>query len=132
MGKNMSQDNSDKSQATIIVAMLGMLGVICVAIIGLALPFAQEGKDQVVSDPLAFVNDPSAILVSKKLAQERGLRVGSPLSLVTSEGNKEFFVMGLLEDAGPAASFGGQVVVMFIDAAQVSFSRGYSSWYSFG
>jgi len=90
------------------------------------LPFAQEGKDSVISDPLAFVNDPTAILVSKKLAQGRGLKVGDPLSLVTSEGNKQFFVRGLLEDAGPAASFGGQVVVMFIDAAQVSFSRGYS------
>jgi putative ABC transport system permease protein len=90
------------------------------------LPFAQEGKGGVVDDPLAFVNDPTAILVSKKLAAERGLRVGSTLPLVTSSGVTNFRVKGLLDDKGPAASFGGQVVVMFIDAAQVSFSRGFA------
>jgi putative ABC transport system permease protein len=89
------------------------------------LPFAQEGSS-VIDDPLAFVNDPTAVLVSKKLAQARGWKEGSPIPLVTSEGNKTFYVRGLLEDQGPAASFGGQVIVMFIDAAQVSFTRGYS------
>jgi putative ABC transport system permease protein len=90
------------------------------------LPFAQEGKDRVVDDPLAFANDPTAILVSRKLAKARGLKVGDKLPLVTSEGDRDFYVRGLLEDKGPAASFGGQVVVMFIDAAQVSFARGYA------
>jgi putative ABC transport system permease protein len=90
------------------------------------LPFAQEGEQKVVEDPLAFANDPTAILVSKKLARERGLTVGSELPLLTAEGAKTFHVKGLLEDQGPAASFGGQVVVMFIDAAQVSFDRGYA------
>lgn len=90
------------------------------------LPFAQDGKAGVVDDPLAFVNDPTAILVSKKLASERGLRVGSELPLVTTTGVTNFHVKGLLDDKGPAASFGGQVVVMFIDAAQVSFSRGFA------
>lgn len=91
------------------------------------LPFAsEEGTHQVVSDPLAFVNDPTAVLITKKLAETRGLSVGDPLSLITSSGVKEFRVKGLLEDRGPAASFGGQVVVMFIDAAQVSFGRGYA------
>jgi putative ABC transport system permease protein len=90
------------------------------------LPFAQEGKGGVIDDPLAFVNDPTAILVSKKLAGERNLRVGSLVPLVTSSGVTNFQVKGLLDDQGPAASFGGQVVVMFIDAAQVSFSRGFA------
>jgi putative ABC transport system permease protein len=90
------------------------------------LPFAEQGKKGVVDDPLAFVNDPTAILVSKKLAAERGLSLGSELPLVTTSGVTNFHVKGLLDDKGPAASFGGQVVVMFIDAAQVSFSRGYA------
>ena len=34
--------------------------------------------------------------------------------------------MASLKSEGPAATFGGQVVVMFVDAAQVSFARGYS------
>jgi len=88
------------------------------------LPFAQPGQEQVVHDPLAFVNDPSAVLVSKKLAAQRKLKVGSPLTLLTPEGDKTFHVRGLLEDQGPASTFGGQIVVMFIDALQVSFARG--------
>jgi putative ABC transport system permease protein len=90
------------------------------------LPFAQEGKDRVVEDPLAFVNDPTAILVSEKLAKVRGLKLGDALPLLTATGPTKFYVRGLLKDEGPAASFGGQVVVMFIDAAQVSFARGYA------
>lgn len=88
------------------------------------LPFVQPGEHQVVHDPLAFVNDPRAVLVSKKLASARGLRVGSELMLLTPQGQQSFTVRGLLEDEGPAKSFGGQVVVMFLDALQVSFARG--------
>lgn len=90
------------------------------------LPFAQDGEQQVVDDPLSFVNDPTAVLVSKKLAKDRNLTVGAPLTLLTSEGPTEFHVRGLLDDAGPASAYGGQVVVMFLDAAQVSFGRGVS------
>ncbi len=90
------------------------------------LPFAQEGPDKVVDDPLAFANDPTAILVSEKLARSRNLKVDSELPLVTSEGAKNFRVRGILKSEGPAATFGGQVVVMFVDAAQVSFARGYA------
>ncbi|HEX5655714.1 MAG TPA: FtsX-like permease family protein [Polyangiales bacterium] len=90
------------------------------------LPFAQEGEHQVVKDPLAFVNDPTAILVSTKLAETQGLKQGDELPLITAEGTKVFKVRGLLEAEGPAASYGGQVAVMFLDAAQVSFARGYA------
>jgi putative ABC transport system permease protein len=90
------------------------------------LPFAQDGKDKVVEDPLAFVNDPTAVLISEKLAESRNLKIGDGLTLITSQGPTTFHVRGLLKAEGPASSFGGQVVVMFIDAAQVSFGRGYS------
>ena len=89
------------------------------------LPFAQPGEHQVIADPLAFVNDPRAVLVSKKFAAARKLVVGGELPLLTPQGAQTFVVRGLLEDEGPAASFGGQVVVMFIDALQGSFGRGY-------
>jgi putative ABC transport system permease protein len=89
------------------------------------LPFkVSEGEKRVIEDPLAFVNDPTALLVSERFARRHGLAKGSPLRLLTADGKKEFHVRGLLEDSGPAASFGGQVAVMFIDAAQVSFARG--------
>jgi putative ABC transport system permease protein len=90
------------------------------------LPFAQDGEDSVVEDPLAFVNDPTAILISEKLAESRNLKLGDGLTLITSRGPMTFYVRGLLKAEGPSASYGGQVVVMFIDAAQVSFGRGYS------
>jgi putative ABC transport system permease protein len=88
------------------------------------LPFAQPGEHQVVRDPLAFVNDPRAVLISKKLAAARKLSLDGELVLLTPEGERTFIVRGLLEDEGPAKSFGGQVVVMFLDALQVSFARG--------
>ena len=89
------------------------------------LPFAQPGERQVVDDPLAFANDPSAVLVSQRLARDRSLKVGSALTLLTSEGEKTFRVRGILADQeGPASTFGGQIVVMFIDALQISFARG--------
>ena len=119
------------------------LVMLCVLLPAPAL--AQSTAEEAI---LAFVNDPTAILVSNKLATARGLRAEpisseddqpplpewckseaactSVLPLMTSTGPVDFHVKGLLKDEGPAASFGGQVVVMFIDAAQVSFSRGYS------
>lgn len=89
------------------------------------LPFEPEpGQKDIVDDPLAFANDPTAILISKTLATRRGLKQDSPLELLTSDGVKTFHVRGILEDSGAAASFGGQMAVMFLDAAQVSFARG--------
>jgi len=91
------------------------------------LPFnVKEGEERVIEDPLAFVNDPFAILIAKRFAARHHLSKGSSLELLTSEGPKEFRVRGVIEDSGPAASFGGQVIVMFLDAAQVSFARGTS------
>ena len=89
------------------------------------LPFdPEEGEESIVEDPLAFANDPTAILISQTLAKQRGLRTDSAIELLTAEGLKTFHVRGILRDTGPAASFGGQVAVMFIDAAQIAFARG--------
>jgi putative ABC transport system permease protein len=90
------------------------------------LPFDVEGGgEDVVDDPLAFVNDPHAILVSQTFAARRGLKVGDALALTSAEGPTDFRVRGILEDRGPAAAFDGQVAVMFLDAAQVAFARGH-------
>ncbi len=89
------------------------------------LPFAvQEGERGVIKDPLSFVNDPTALLVSRSFAKRHGLGQGGRVQLLTSDGPKSFYIRGVLEDSGAAASFGGQVAVMFLDAAQVSFARG--------
>jgi putative ABC transport system permease protein len=89
------------------------------------LPFSVErGEQNAIEDPLSFVNDPTAILLSKRFALRHGLRQGSSLKLLTSDGPKDFHVRGVLEDSGVGASFGGQLALMYIDAAQVSFARG--------
>jgi putative ABC transport system permease protein len=89
------------------------------------LPFnVQSGERSAIADPLSFVNDAHAILLSRRFAERHGLKQGSELRLLTAEGPQAFHVRGVLEDRGAAGSFGGQVAVMFLDAAQVSFSRG--------
>jgi putative ABC transport system permease protein len=89
------------------------------------LPFhVSSGEENAIADPLSFVNDPNALLLSHRFAQRHRLTVGSQIKLLTPDGPKEFHVRGVLDDSGVAASFGGQVAVMFLDAAQVSFGRG--------
>ncbi|HEX4355285.1 MAG TPA: ABC transporter permease, partial [Polyangiales bacterium] len=89
------------------------------------LPFnVESGEKSAIDDPLSFVNDPTALLLSQRFAERHGLHEGSQLRLLTTDGPKQFHVRGVLEDRGAAASFGGQVAVMFLDAAQISFARG--------
>jgi putative ABC transport system permease protein len=91
------------------------------------LPFSVErGNTRVIDDPLAFVNDPTALLISGHFARRHGLSKGSVVRLLTADGVRPFHVEGILADNGPAAFFGGQVAVMFLDAAQISFARGTS------
>lgn len=91
------------------------------------LPFDVEaGEHEVIEDPLAFVNDPHAVLLSEAYAQRRGLEVGDPLPLMGADGPMELRVRGVLAGSGPAAAFDGQVAVMFLDAAQVAFARGHT------
>jgi len=91
------------------------------------LPYAvADGDTGIFTDPLAFVNDPSALLISRSLARRHKLHRGSSFDLVTAEGVKSFSVHGILEDEGALTSFGGQVAVGFLDAVQVSFARGFT------
>jgi putative ABC transport system permease protein len=88
-------------------------------------PFSvNSGEKNALIDPLSFVNDPSGILLSRRFAERHALREGSQLRLLTADGPRAFHVRGVLDDSGAAASFGGQVAVMFLDAAQLSFGRG--------
>ncbi|HEY2734299.1 MAG TPA: FtsX-like permease family protein, partial [Polyangiales bacterium] len=88
-------------------------------------PFnVESGEKSAIADPLSFVNDPLALLLSQRFAERHGLHEGSQLRLLTTDGPKQFHVRGVLQDSGAAASFGGQVAVMFLDAAQISFARG--------
>ncbi len=88
------------------------------------LPFRDAARVQGMDDPLAFVNDPSALLLSAGFAHRHGLHAGSRIRLLTSNGPRDFHVRGVLADGGGSRALGDQVAVMFLDAAQLAFGRG--------
>ncbi len=87
------------------------------------LPFQSESGSDVLKDPLAFLNDPNAIIVSDALAKAHGLSQGSALKLRTAAGMTDFHVEAVLRDTGKSQAFGGQLVILFLDAAQLAFDR---------
>ena len=87
------------------------------------LPFKTESGADAIKDPLAFLNDPQAILISDTLAKARGLTAGSTLKLRTAQGMTEFHVESVLAETGKTQAFGGQLVILFLDAAQLAFAR---------
>jgi putative ABC transport system permease protein len=87
------------------------------------LPLVSSAGADVVDDPFSLVNDPNAILISRTLSKRTGIGVDGTMQLLTPDGPHDFVVRGLLEDEGLAASFGGQVALMFSEAAQLAFGR---------
>lgn len=75
-------------------------------------------------DPVEFLNDPDAVLVARRFATARGLKVGDRFELRTTRGRKSLHVRGLLDDSGAAKAFGGSVAVMDLYSAQAAFGRG--------
>jgi putative ABC transport system permease protein len=72
-------------------------------------------------DPATVVRtalDPGGILISRRLADRRGLAAGSSLSVNARDGARALTVTGILEDVGPARVFGGGFAVMSLPAAQ--------------
>jgi putative ABC transport system permease protein len=86
-------------------------------------PFAASTGADPFRDALGFVNDPHAMLVTETLAASRGLRVGSEVDLRTANGVERFHVEAILRETGAARAFGGQVVILGLDAAQLAFAR---------
>ncbi|HKZ01035.1 MAG TPA: FtsX-like permease family protein, partial [Pyrinomonadaceae bacterium] len=85
----------------------------------------QFDQEQVeIANPLAFVMRSDSILVSQTFAQKHGLRDGDRLPLYTPDGLKNFTVRGFFKPIGIGETFGGQVAVMDVYAAQRAFDRG--------
>jgi putative ABC transport system permease protein len=64
---------------------------------------------------------PDAILVARRLADRRGLAVGSHLPVSTKDGVRELRVTGILDDVGPARALDGGFAIMALGAAQKIF-----------
>jgi putative ABC transport system permease protein len=80
-------------------------------------------QEDVVEDPLEFLNQEDSIIVTKTFAKAHDLKIDSPIELVTAMGKKQFIVRGLLEPSGPAKAYGGGVAIMDIDGARVMFGK---------
>jgi putative ABC transport system permease protein len=65
--------------------------------------------------------EPDAIILPAPLARERGLRLGSRVTLNFLARRRTFVVRGLLEAEGPATAFNGNVAVCDIATAQRAF-----------
>lgn len=77
----------------------------------------------VFDDPIRFLNDPKAVLIGSTFAARQQLEVGDDMRMRTSRGMETFRVAGVLRETGPSEAFGGQMVVMFLDAARLAFDR---------
>lgn len=108
---------SPDSKAPILLAGLDFLGD------QHFMPMKAEVGENVLEDPLVFLNDPQAILVGRSFATELGLKIESQVRLLTPDGVKPFTVRGILDDDGITSTFGGRLVVMYLDAAQLAFAR---------
>jgi putative ABC transport system permease protein len=80
------------------------------------------GVDEILDDPLVFLNDPRSVILTRQFALRRGLTIGQEFQLVTPTGVKKFMVRGLLEPHGVARALGGRLVVMDLYAAQRAFA----------
>jgi putative ABC transport system permease protein len=85
--------------------------------------YQSEDLDAIRRDPLAFLNSPHNIILSRALAQRLGVKVHDKVSINTGAGVQPFEVWGLIEDSGVGRAFGGAVGVMYYPAMQVAFGR---------
>jgi putative ABC transport system permease protein len=79
--------------------------------------------EQVVDDPLVFLNQPDSIILTREFAREHGLALDSTFELATANGKKRFTVRGLLSPQGPARAYGGAIALMDIDGARMTFGK---------
>jgi putative ABC transport system permease protein len=84
--------------------------------------YETDGED-LLDDPLTFLNQADSIVVTRAFAAAHGLHDESPLPLTTALGARTFTVRGQLSPTGAAKAFGGGVAVMDIDGARVMFGK---------
>ena len=67
---------------------------------------------------LALLNDPSAVILTEKLAKRRGWKVGDTVPLMFADQKQDMRIAALLMDQGAARAMEGNVALMDIAAAQ--------------
>ena len=84
--------------------------------------YHEGDADEILDDPIVFLNDPRSVILTRKFAEERGLALGEAIRLATPTGVQPFTIRGLLEPQGLARALGGRLVVMDLYAAQRAFA----------
>lgn len=79
--------------------------------------------EQVIDDPLTFLNQADSIILTHTFAQKHGLKIDSKFELATAEGQRKFTVRGLLSPEGAAKAYGGSMAIMDIDGARMTFGK---------
>jgi putative ABC transport system permease protein len=79
--------------------------------------------DEIIDDPLIFLNQADSIIITREFAARHGLLVDSKFKMTTALGDRDFTVRGLLSPTGTAKAFGGDIAFMDIDAARMTFGR---------
>jgi putative ABC transport system permease protein len=80
-------------------------------------------NQEIVEDPFTFLNQPDSIILTKAFAAAHHLKVDSQFEIATAHGSRTMTVRGLLEPEGPARAYGGNLAIMDIDGARVTFGK---------
>jgi putative ABC transport system permease protein len=72
---------------------------------------------------LELLTSPQSVVLTEKLARQRGLALGDSVRLMAGDRVNPYVVRGLLKDEGPATVMDGNFVLMDIAAAQLAFER---------
>jgi putative ABC transport system permease protein len=72
---------------------------------------------------LDFIARPDSIAVTESFSRRLNLPVGAALTLLTSEGKRQFTVRALLKEQGTATVFGGSFALMDLPVAQRTFGK---------
>jgi putative ABC transport system permease protein len=83
----------------------------------------QAENQEVIDDPLTFLNQPDSIILTREFADHHQLKLNSRFKLATAKGTRWFTVRGLLKPEGPAKAYGGNLAIMDIDGARVQFGK---------
>jgi putative ABC transport system permease protein len=84
---------------------------------------ALASRGPLVEDSTRFLEDPRAVVLTQTFAKRRGLHKGDSLELDTPRGKKRFSILRLFEPQGVGRVYGGNLVMMDLDAAEEAFTQ---------
>ncbi len=84
---------------------------------------ARDPRGSPIRDPLVFLNHPDSVLLTREFADRKHLAVSDSIELETPTGRHRFTIRGLLDPEGVARVYGGNLLVMDLQAAEVAFTE---------